>query len=212
VRYHFNEKFVAIVESYGDSSNAWVPVPVGNARITTASSPPPSAIAHLVECHYHQGNKNLCLFYSFASALFHLGYVKESEQVRMAGHGLEHHDRNSQIAHLRKTAVSLNIFVKNPLVWGQRKKRYRQFDIFGDISEYPTVVIPWGGDGGVQHAITIVGRYIFDSSYPKGLRLSDTSLDWCVNTKMGFLSVFFAIRFPFRLQSPITRSCGPATV
>jgi hypothetical protein len=84
------------------------------------------------------------------------------------------------------------------MVWGQRKKRHLQFNVLKNISNGPTLIIPWGGDGGVQHAVTIVGHYIFDSSTHHALRLTRDSLDWYCNTALGFKGVHFAIDFGIR--------------
>jgi hypothetical protein len=40
-------------------------------------------------------------------------------------------------------------------------------------------VIPLGGDGGIGHAITIVGDLIFDSTQTHALKLGKNTLDWC---------------------------------
>ena len=43
------------------------------------------------------------------------------------------------------------------------------FDILNDRSIYPTVVQLQAGDGGMQHAITVVGQLIFDSNCVRAL-------------------------------------------
>ncbi len=48
-------------------------------------------------------------------------------------------------------------------------------------------------DGGVGHAIAIVGDWIFDSSKRHALPLTMESLDWCCMD--GFYKVFRAIQF-----------------
>jgi hypothetical protein len=49
----------------------------------------------------------------------------------------------------------------------------------------------------MQHAITVVGHYIFDSTSKHALHLTQESLDWCCNTQLGYKRAYFAIRFPF---------------
>ena len=139
--------------------------------------------------------------YGFASALWYLGFPDESEHVRMHAYQLEFTDRDSQIEGLRVINTTLKLFQECPIVWGQRKQRYKRFDIFNDISPNPTLVIPCGGDGGVQHAVTVVGNYIFDSTTKHALLLNKESLDWCCNTKYGYEGIFLAMRFellPYR--------------
>jgi hypothetical protein len=198
VKHHFDEKFVALVIAHSRESNSFVPVPVGSSRLALECCPPPGSIDLHMDCHYTQGNRELCLFYSLASAVHHLGFFKESEEIRMAGHDMEHNNRVAQIEGLRKAAEASGLFGPRPIIWGQKKKRYLQFDVLKNTSADPTVVIPLGSDGGAQHAITIVGERIFDSTFDKALHLSQYSLDWCCNAPNGFKQVMFAIRFPLK--------------
>jgi hypothetical protein len=197
VQHHFHEKFVAMVKEYGKASERYVPVPVGSARFEFDAPPPISSVVPSVACHYPQGDKNFCMFYSFASALFFIGLEEESEQVRMAGHGLEYQDRQSQINALRQIVGSFDCF-ERPEVWGKKHKRFNKFSALEDISMSPTMIIPTGADGGVQHAITTVGEYIFDSTTTHAMHLTKESLDWCCNTPSGFKGIFFAIRFRYK--------------
>jgi hypothetical protein len=196
VSHHFDEKFVALVRAEGRITNKFVPVPVGSSRDIQDCPPPLSAIDPMVHCHYLQGDRELCLFYSFASALFHLGLENESESIRMVGHSMEQHPRNTQIEVLRKAVTSSKLFHDRHITWGQKKKRFQQFDLLNNISYNPTLVIPFGADGGAAHAFTVVGHHIFDSTYKRALHLTQESLDWCCNTPGGFKRVMLAIRFP----------------
>ena len=202
IRYNFHPRFVSMVTAYAEHSNAWVPVPVGCAKFFEDAPPPYDSIVHSVQCHYPQGNKEYCLFYSFASALFHLGFKTNSEMVRMAAHGLEHSDRNSQIKGLREILLTFDCFERE-IIWGPKKKKYLQFDIMHEISDDPTLVIPFSGYGGNQHAFTTVGRFIFDSTYERAIHLTKESLDWACNTKTGFQGVSYAIRFPLKVEPKI---------
>ena len=54
-------------------------------------------------------------------------------------------------------------FERNPIVW--QGKGTKRFDIFGNTSKNPTIIIPMGADKGRHHAITTVGTQIFDSTH-----------------------------------------------
>jgi hypothetical protein len=198
VNLHFHEKFVAIVVAFAAKSDAWVPVPCGSARSCGNALPPQTLILESVFCHYHQGDQEYCMFYSFASALFHLGFYVESEEVRMAGHKLEYKDSLSQLDGFRSVVSKLTIFRTHPVIWGQRGRKFKRFNVLENISEDPTLIIPLGGDGGISHGVTTVGRLIFDSTHPRALYLAKESLDWCCNTKLGFIGVYFAMRLPLK--------------
>ena len=190
VKYHFHEKFVAAVMAYSLTSNKFVDVPVGSAR-NEDCDPPLRSNVTAVLCHYPQGDKDYCMSYSFASALWYLGFQQESELVRMQSHTLEAWDRNSQLVALREYLSGLALFKPHPIVWGQKRKRYLRFDILNDILSEPTLVIPWGGDAGTHHAVTVVGHYIFDSTTNHALHLTKESLDWCCNTRLGYICLLY---------------------
>ena len=61
-----------------------------------------------------------------------------------------------------------------------------RFDLLsGDPPPYPTTVRLLGEDGGVGHAVTIVGRWIFDATLSHALPLSRASLDDCCSSAQG---------------------------
>ena len=134
--------------------------------------------------------------YSFASALWYLGFCFELELVRIDSHSMEFGDKTSQVTRLRETLSGLDLFQDPPIVWGQKGRKYLRFDVLNDISSEPTMLIPWGGDAGTHHAVTVVGHYIFDSTTNHALHLTKESLDWCCNTRLGYMRAYFAIRFP----------------
>jgi hypothetical protein len=60
-------------------------------------------------------------------------------------------------------------------------KRVGKLDLKTETSHpWALVVIPLGGDGGIGHAITIVGDLIFGSTQSHHLKLGKKSLDWCL--------------------------------
>ena len=79
------------------------------------------------------------------------------------------------------------------------RKRVEQFELTTETSnDWARLVIPLGGDGGVGHAITIVGNLIFDSTQTRALKLGKKALDWCCANDHGFESVYMAIRFAWK--------------
>jgi hypothetical protein len=76
------------------------------------------------------------------------------------------------------------------------RKRVGNFNLKTETSDrWALVVIPLGGDGGIGHAITIVGDLIFDSTQSHALTLGNNSLDWCCANDRGFESIYMAIKF-----------------
>ena len=80
-----------------------------------------------------------------------------------------------------------------------QKKNYA-FDIIKNVSEHVTLVQLMESLGNVNHAISIVGRWIFDSNYKKALCLTQESLDLIWSPSVGeeqvatFWYVFYAVR------------------
>ena len=79
------------------------------------------------------------------------------------------------------------------------------YKILEDISEYVTLVQLIDLLGNVNHAISVVGYWIFDSNYEKPLFLNMASLDMFCATSVGeeqaakFELVFTAVRY---IRSP----------
>jgi hypothetical protein len=57
-----------------------------------------------------------------------------------------------------------------------------EYDILKDYHHYPVVLQLQDRDGGIQHAITVVDDYIFDSNCDYALPRTQKALDWCCST------------------------------
>ena len=71
------------------------------------------------------------------------------------------------------------------------------FDPLTDFSPYPTLMILEGTDGGRNHAIATVDKWVFDSNLPLARPLTLDTLNWCVSTdteSQKFVKVAWAIR------------------
>ena len=62
-------------------------------------------------------------------------------------------------------------------------------------SPYPTLVIPLGNDGSVNHAICVVDDLIFDSTQQFALKLCHKSFHWIAGELGSNKHVLGAIRF-----------------
>jgi hypothetical protein len=79
------------------------------------------------------------------------------------------------------------------------KEKGWKFDLKTETSDrWALAVISLGGDGGIGHAITIVGDLIFDSTQSHALKLGNNSLDWCCANDRGFESIYMAIKFAWK--------------
>ena len=84
-------------------------------------------------------------------------------------------------------------------------KRMREYKILEDISENVTLVQLMDSLVNVNHAISVVGNWIFDSNYEKALILNKASLDMVCAPSVGeehdsvFESVFTAVIYIYSL-------------
>ena len=75
------------------------------------------------------------------------------------------------------------------------------FDILNDISEFFTLVQLMDSLGNMNHAISILGHWIFDSNYKNILCLTQELLDLICSPSIGkelvatFQSVFYDVRY-----------------
>ena len=76
------------------------------------------------------------------------------------------------------------------MMTNQIKKTLSRHDLFRDLNDNPKLIVLHGCDGGVSHAISVVGNVIFDSNRKEGLVVSNESLDWYAATAMGGSVVF----------------------
>ena len=76
----------------------------------------------------------------------------------------------------------------------------REYKLLEDISENVTLVQLMDSLGNVNHAISVVGSWIFDSNYERSLVLNKASLDMICAPSVGeqqadiFEKVYYAVR------------------
>ena len=215
VKYHFKSAFVKLVQLVGEETDnisparRWVKIPCG---YQSHSDDLPDEYFHKqLPIHYQQGNENLCLFYSTASAFHHMGYADISCSIVDQAFSLVNMASDFQCSELiniitrssTKYVVHYKIFLKK--IHRQQRRQNTGTDnmvldpltLSGDNpnSSDPHVIILHGSDGGTGHAITIVDGKVFDSTAPYAMKLCSQVLDWCCNCEGGFERVRYAIRF-----------------
>ena len=190
----FTRKFVNFVMRAARISSVpvktWIDVPVGQAREDDA--PPPSLETDIL-VKYMQGQHNTCLYRGFASALHHLGDTVLAHTIAVKSTEYTELPAAEQLNRLCQEVESRYQVIKY-----MTKKKASSIDILRVRNRHATVIIPLAGDGGVQHAITVVGDILFDSTQTHALVLSQATLDWCCDNDSGFTHVFMAVTFvPF---------------
>jgi hypothetical protein len=144
---------------------------------------------------YRQHGAYSCLFSSVASALYFLGLHKSalhmsecaSEYLSDSYKGLDVWP--ALLREMKKCCKKLQ---------ARKIKSVITYNIFENISEYPRVLQLQDKDGNTQHAVTIVGNFIFDANCAQALDLTRDNLDYCCSTdaiESTFLGVFYGYEF-----------------
>ena len=80
------------------------------------------------------------------------------------------------------------------------EKKAKSMNVLENISPFPTVVVLLSTDGGIQHAIAIVGQFIFESNQKYAMKLCQESLDWCCGEGESFVRVYAAFRISYNTK------------
>ena len=137
----------------------------------------PIEMRTVVPVHYTQKINDTRLLKGFASALHYL--KKPGLGCYFSQVATQYVDTplDEQMMRLCKAACARdpNILISEWLT----KKRVEKIDVFTATDpRWALVVVPLGCDGGIGHAIIVVGDYIFDSTQTHALKLDKKSLDW----------------------------------
>jgi hypothetical protein len=150
---------------------------------------------------YQQHQSNSCMISSLASALLHIGDTYAAKYVikrkQEANDALEV-GRMNFCEQLMKNDHTRQIGEQRIKYTVKRWKLSDGFDIFHNISEYPTVCRLIDKKGGTNHCVTVCGDWVFDSNFEKCFPLSTKWMHFICNPEAndedGFSGVMDAIR------------------
>jgi len=191
--YVFDKVFVNLVKW---KIGQWIKVPLGASRDDVA----PSHLLTSVDLKYVQHENDFCLIYSLCAGLHYMGFEKEAEVLSEEAPKALHQPFEVGIQ-------IVSTFMRNHLPkfgchhgFGKVKKRRKGnaaisiHDLCTNKYPYPTVVIPSGKDGSVNHAFCIVDDLVFDSTQERALKLSEETIHWSCGNK-GAAGIYAALRF-----------------
>ena len=139
---------------------------------------------------FRQGTSDTCMFDSFASALSYLNLKNTAMMIHhQAKNSLKRQENSEKFSFLDELLQQYEPWL------AMLKLRYNlgRLDIMNNRSLSPTVAILQSMDGACNHAVTLVGDWIFDASKEKALPISEESLNRCAPT--GFVTVVYAVRY-----------------
>ena len=161
-------------------------VPIDNAKITRKVQFHPAA--PVIKCH--QKISNNCCLSSLASD-FH--FINDNRDLPALVNSIEElltlekencknriHFDNAIMKNRRTIKVEQNLSY-NLTIWSKNDA----FDILHDLSEIFTLVQLMDSLGNMNHAIIIVGHWIFDSNYEKALCLTQVLINLICSPSIG---------------------------
>ena len=139
---------------------------------------------------YHQKSYNRCCLSSLALAFHFIGddrsvpaivnRIEESLTLQTEKFRNRIHFATAIMTNISKIKGEYNLR-NNLKVW----QKNDAFGILNKVSEYVTLVHLMGSLGNLNHAISIVGYWIFDSNYKELLCLTQESLDIICSPSVG---------------------------
>jgi len=168
----FGKVFVGEVRKLGN--NKYVPIPVGACRRSVVDLLPRLRRNDAPPVKYTQGDRDTCVFSSFASAL-HSSGDKDLKKLALLISQLA--DRHAGgIGTLDK----LRSIVETGVSWLQPRVVTKTFSWEMEIGEQDFFVgVIRDSTGSVQHAVSVHNSWIFDSNESCSLPLNKESLDCC---------------------------------
>jgi hypothetical protein len=176
VNLNFSEQYLTQVQNMATSTKRtkrFLDVPPGDVN----TSPPPKICkklhSQLPGIEYLQGRVKSCLISSLGSALKYLGF-DDSVITGIMQVGMD----NIHLAEQpQKIAMAMGVHVKG----FQSRKIKSGFPLLDQSkwTVYPRMIVLQAQDGGIEHAITVVGGLLFDSNYVTAIPLTKSNLDWC---------------------------------
>jgi hypothetical protein len=199
VRGVFAEPFLTLVKKFGKEETQsdvlvihrkWISVPVGESSNREVTR---DLVAN-VRVQYQQGDVKTCLFCSLASAFHHLGRKHTGSVLASMAKKLCNLPAQEQLDEAIKIVKNHDRLYKKVDYW-KKEAVIAKHDLLGQPNDNPKLFVLRGIDGGVHHAISVVGSIIFNSNLGQCLTLSKASLDWCCNCNGGFSKVHKVVQF-----------------
>ena len=195
---NFKQKFM---QRLIECPKQWLHVPVGKSILEKA----PKTVETKIIMKFQQGKKQVCLFYSAASALWHMGHKKAAKNMKQLGLMFENMDATTQFDALREVLTEHCPSLCIPVVYNghtsnssKSKKTISHEELIACPSNALTIVVPMGEDLSTAHCVAVVNDLIFDSTQRKALTLCKESFDWIVNHKNGIQHLGLVMRFENR--------------
>jgi hypothetical protein len=188
-------EFIQMLHKAKANANQWMQIDAGSYRninlisLEMKENLPPSF-------RVQRYGENSCVINSLANALHYINDINACNAVvSKIASSLDYGEYGTYA----KSRDAYAAYLMNFEVKGYKSYKKKNLDILKDRSMWPTLCILQGSDHSVNHAVTVVENYIFESNSQTALMLTKENLDWCCSSEsvegIKFDQVFVAYRF-----------------
>ncbi len=184
VKDSFDSVFYELVKM--NPAQFW-PVTVGSSRRDEDKIAPESLLVTSVHLEYPKNDLDHCITKGMASCLHYCGAVQPPLELSRLGNTFMHLPKPTAELLLEETMKKIVPCIGTCVVMHKRIRQKRRGknkvgismdELINNKTPFPTLVVPCGVDGSLNHAVVVVDDLIFDSTQEHPLKLSRESLDW----------------------------------
>jgi hypothetical protein len=172
----FGSKYVDILKTF--AQRGFIHIPPGDAKLNKGMAPMHSELSQGISIHFPQGDQCICVFASFASALWALGL--EALAMHVAAVMPTTMDDPAVLQALVRVMLSGPHSFLQPIKI-QPAVQFQLLEV--DLSMAVAVVVLKSSDGSISHAITVHDSLIFDSNESVALPLCQENLNYICSTE-----------------------------
>jgi len=183
----FGKEFVLALRAL-TSKGRYVDIPVGSAKMSMLDKFPGLRLKAEPTMKYQQGQQETCLYSSFASVLYYIGYKDSANVIQQKAVGATEGGGVNSLKTLSNLVRQLS-----EIKFMRTQKIKPGIDWKIDLGRDKVLsAVLRSENGGVNHGVTIFGGYVFDSNEEQALPLCTESLDYCCSC---YPSIFKFVRF-----------------
>ena len=186
-----NNELIELLKKAKDNCNNWVEIDAGASK----------SIHNRVEVgtpanyRVQPPGENSCIMTSLVNAFHYINdWEGRNKLLRKISVSIDY----TKYSAWAKNRRSFAAWVMNHCVKGYECRLLQNVNILHGKTLWPTLCILQGTDGSINHAITTVENFIFESNCTHALTLNIDNLNWCCNTDMSSDVKFDRVPFAYR--------------
>ena len=183
----FGKEFVIALRA-STSKGRYIEIPVGSAKLSMLDKFPGLRLKAAPTMKFQQGQQETCLYSSFASVLYYIGYKDSANVIQQKAVGATEGGGVNSLKTLSNLVRQLS-----EIKFMRTQKIKPGFDWKIDLGRDKVLVaVLQSEDGGVNHGVTIFGGYVFYSNEEQALPLCTKLLNYCCSC---YPNIFKFVKF-----------------